>query len=133
MSVPTPTRCRVLPAAVALVAVLALAGPAPAAQGGGYPPPNHPSAVPEAPGALTGTHARTPSDVNAALAAERSYSSYGDAPSPAAPAAPTGGRDGIGVAPFVMALAGALVLGLAVGGLAPLAHARRRHRVGIAS
>ena len=104
--------------------LLALAGPAPAAQG----PPNFPSAVPEAPGA---THPQVPSDVEAALAIERSYSSYGAAPPvPEDEASLGGGGDGIDPAPFALALAGALVLGLALGALAPMATARRRERLG---
>lgn len=115
MFVPTLIRC----AAPALLAVLALAGPAPAAQDGGNRAPR-------------AAHA-TPSNVEPALAAERYYSSYGDVGSEVTAPADAGGRDGIGVAPFVLALSGALLLGLSVGSLAPLAHARRRHRVGIAS
>jgi hypothetical protein len=96
---------RALPAVIALVALLALAG--------------------EAPGSTT----QAPSSIDAALAMERSYSSYGEAP-PVADGQVEATSDGIGTAPFVLALAGALVIGLAVGSLAPGATVRRRTRIG---
>ena len=104
MSVLSPSR-RALPAVVALVALLALAG--------------------EAPGSTT----QAPSSTDAALAIERSYSSYGEAP-PVADGQAGATRDGISTAPFLLALTGALVIGLAVGSLAPPATARRRARIG---
>jgi hypothetical protein len=96
---------RALPAVVALVALLALAG--------------------EAPGSTT----QAPSSTDAALAIERSYSSYGEAP-PVADGQAGATRDGISTAPFLLALSGALVVGLAVGSLSPSALARRRARIG---
>jgi hypothetical protein len=104
MSVLSPGR-RALPAVAAIVALLALAG--------------------EAPGATT----QAPSRIDAALAIERSYSSGGEAPPVVAEEVGVT-RDGISTAPFVLALAGALVVGLAVGSLSPPATARRRARIG---
>ena len=75
------------------------------------------------------TGAQTSADDNAALAQERYYSSYGD-PRPisspaAAPVADTG--HGIAPLPFILGVAGALLVGLAAGiGLHQL-HTRRRH------
>ena len=107
MSFLSPDR-RALPAVVALVALLALAG--------------------EAPGSTT----QAPSSTDAALAIERYYSSYGEAP-PVADGEAGATRDGISIAPFLLALTGALVIGLAVGSLSPLAAARRRTRIGAVS
>jgi len=107
MSFLSPRR-RALPAVVALVVMLALAA--------------------EAPGSST----RAPSSTDAALAIERSYSSYGEAP-PVADGQVAATRDGISTAPFVLALGGALAIGLAVGSLSPLATARRRTRIGAVS
>jgi hypothetical protein len=107
MSVRSSSR-RALPAVVALVALLALAG--------------------EAPGSTT----RAPSSTDAALAIERSYSSYVEAP-PVADGQAGATRDGISAAPFLLALTGALVIGLAIGSLSSLATARRRARVGAVS
>lgn len=104
MSVRSPGR-RALPAVVALVALLALAG--------------------EAPGSQT----QAPSSTDAALAVERSYSSYGEAP-PVADGQVGAAGDGSSIASFLLALTGALVIGLAVGSLSPLAIARRRARIG---
>ena len=57
------TRRRAL--AAAATALLALAPSALAADRAPQPgPPNHPSAVAAQPGALTGTHAQTPSDID---------------------------------------------------------------------
>jgi hypothetical protein len=100
MSMLSPGR-RALPAVVALVALLALAG--------------------QAPGSTT----QAPSSTDAALAIERYYSSYGE-PQPAAGGEAGVAGDGISTAPFLLALTGALVIGLAVGSLSPLATARRR-------
>ena len=108
MSVRSSSR-RALPAVVALVALLALAG--------------------EAPGSTT----QAPSSTDAALAIERSYSSYGEALPPVADGQAGATRDGIGAAPFLLALTGALVIGLAVGSLSSLATARRRARIGVVS
>ena len=107
MSFHSPGR-RALPAVVALVALLALAG--------------------EAPGSST----QAPSSTDAALAIERSYSSYGEAP-PVADGQAGATRDGISTTPFLLALTGALVIGLAVGSLSSLATARRRARIGAVS
>lgn len=104
MSVLSPGR-RALPAVVALVALLALAG--------------------EAPGSTT----QAQSSTDAALAIERSYSSYGQAP-PVTDGQAGATRDGISTAPLLLALTGALVIGLAVGSLSPLATTRRRARIG---
>ena len=104
MSVLSPRR-RALPAVVALVALLALAGKAPGST----------------------THA--PSSTDAALAIERYYSSYGEPP-PVADGEAGATRDGISTAPFLLALSGALVIGLAVGSLSPPAIARRRAHIG---
>ena len=99
------SRRRALPAVVALVALLALVGEAPAST------------------------TRAPSSTDAALALERSYSSYGEAP-PVADGQAGATRDGISTAPFLLALSGALVVGLAVGSLSSPALAQRRARVG---
>jgi hypothetical protein len=104
MSALSPGR-RALPAVVALVVLLALAG--------------------DAPGSTT----QAPSSTDAALAIERSYSSYGEAP-PISDGEAGATRDAIGIAPFLLALTGALVIGVVVGSLAPLATARRRPRIG---
>jgi hypothetical protein len=104
MSVLSPGR-RALPAVVALVALLALAGEAPEST----------------------TQARSSTD--AALAIERYYSSYGETP-PVADGQAGASRDGTSTAPFLLALTGALVIGLAAGSLSPLAIARRRARIG---
>ncbi len=104
MSAFSPCR-RALPAVIALVALLALAGQA------------------------LGSARQAPSSSDAALAIERSYSSYGEAPPvPDDEAGAT--REGISTAPFVLALAGALVIGLAAGSLSPPSTARRRARIG---
>jgi hypothetical protein len=100
---------RALPAVVALVALLALAG--------------------EAPGSTT----QAPSSTDAALAIERYYSSYGEAPPPVADGQPGATRNGISTAPFLLALTGALVIGVAVGSLSSLATARRRAGIGVVS
>src|SRR4051812_6931594 len=66
------TRRRALPAAA--TALLALAPSALAADRAPQPgPPHHPSAVAAQPGALTGTHAQTPSDIRAADANVGAY------------------------------------------------------------
>jgi hypothetical protein len=104
MSVLSPGR-RALPAVVALIALLALAAEAPAST------------------------TQAPSSTDAALAIERSYSSYGEAP-PVADGEAGSDGDGISIAPFLLALTGALVIGLAVGSLAPLSTARRHARIG---
>jgi hypothetical protein len=60
--------------AAAATALLALAPSALAAQRAPQPrPSNHPSAVAAQPGALTGTHAQTPSDIRAADATFGAY------------------------------------------------------------
>jgi hypothetical protein len=104
MSVLSPGR-RALPAVVALVALLALAGEVPAST------------------------TQAPSSTDTTLAIERAYSSYGDAP-PVADREPRAAGDGISIAPFLLALSGALVIGLAVGSLSSLVTARRRARIG---
>jgi len=104
MSVFSPSR-HALPAVVAFVALLAFAGHA------------------------RGSAKPAPSSTDAALAIERSYSSYGEAP-PVADGEAGATREGISTAPFVLALAGTLVIGLAVGSLSPPATARRRARIG---
>jgi len=104
MSVRSSSR-RALPAVVALVALLALAG--------------------EAPGSTT----QAPSSTDAALAIERYYSSYGE-PQPVAGDEAGAAGDGISTAPFLLALTGALVIGLAVGSLSSLATVRRRAHLG---
>ena len=61
-----------------------------------------------------GLHARTPSDVRGALAQERYYSSYG-APAPLVPPVDAGDDGGPAPLPFVLAMAGGLVIGVAAG------------------
>jgi hypothetical protein len=104
MSVRSCTR-RALPAVVALVALLALAG--------------------EAPGSTT----QAPSSTDAALTIERYYSSYGE-PQPVAGDEAGAAGDGISTAPFLLALTGALVIGVAVGSLSSLATGTRRAHLG---
>jgi hypothetical protein len=68
----------------------------------------------------------------AALAQERYYSSYGPAPVTApstAPAADT--SDGIDSLPFVLGLAGALIVGIAAGTGMHLLVVRRRQATGL--
>jgi hypothetical protein len=79
----------------------------------------------EAPGPTT----QAPSSTEAALAIERSYSSYGEVP-PVAGGQAGATHDGTSTAPFLLALSGALVIGLAVGSLTPPAIARGRARIG---
>jgi hypothetical protein len=115
--------------AAAATALLVLAPSAPAAHRAHLPgPPNYPSAVASQPGALTGTHVQTPSDVNAALAQERYYSSYGDPASDTSPAVRSTERpsgNGIGSAPLVVSLLAALALGI---GAVRAMHVRRARR-----
>lgn len=99
------SRRRVLPAVVALIALLGLAGEAPAST------------------------TQAPSSADAALAIERSYSSYGDAP-PFTDREPRAAGDEISIAPLLLALCGALVIGVAVGSLWSLGTGRRRARIG---
>jgi hypothetical protein len=78
---------------------------------------------------------KTPSDITAAVAQERYYSSYGE-PEPLAP--PTGDpeirtHNGIAPTPFVFAVVGALIVGLATGSGLQLLRARRRHATGVAA
>jgi hypothetical protein len=73
--------------------------------------------------------------VNAALAQERYYSSYGE-PTPltevaTATAADTG--DGIARLPFVLAVIGALIVGLGAGSGLHLVRTRRRQATGLAT
>ena len=124
MSVLSPGR-RALPAVVALVAVLALAGEAP---GSTTQAPSSTDAALAIERSYS-SYGQAPSSTDAALAIERSYSSYGEAP-PVADREAGAAGDGISIAPFLLALTGALVIGLAVGSLAPLATARRRARIG---
>jgi hypothetical protein len=88
---------------------------------GAYPPPPW---VPRPDAARP----KTPSDLTAALAQERYYSSHGD-PSPITPSAEPDIRtdDGIARLPFILAISGALVIGLATGSGLHLLHIRRRH------
>ncbi len=116
---PSPvTRRRRALVITSAAAVLALPAAGHAAPKAPYPPPNHPAPVEQS----AAGHARTPSDRHAAqaLAQERYYASYGTpaaapvrASVPAPPA--TGGGGGIDTAPFVLAVAGALLVGLGAG------------------
>jgi hypothetical protein len=75
---------------------------------------------------------QAPADVTAALAQERYYSSYGPAPVTApstATAADT--SDGIDSLPFVLGLAGALIVGIAAGTGMHLLVVRRRQATGL--
>jgi hypothetical protein len=102
--------------------------------------PGHPSETTSAPKQdLRSPDARdaaerpqAPADVTAALAQERYYSSYGPAPVTApstAPAADT--SDGIDSLPFVLGLAGALIVGIAAGNGMHLLVVRRRQATGL--
>lgn len=85
-------------------------------------------------------HGLRPSDLRdpkiaAALAQERYYASYGEpdpiTPPIAADETPTGG--GVDALPFVLAVSGALIVGLAAGGALHVLYVRRRHATGLAT
>jgi hypothetical protein len=82
------------------------------------------------PDARDAGHPSTPSDVKAALAQERYYSSYGRPTPIPSPAVQVAGDDGIATLPFALAMFGALMLGLGAGGALHLLHVRR-HRAGL--
>ena len=91
------TRRRAL--AAAATALLALAPSALAADRAPQPgPPNHPSAVTAQPGALTGTHAQTPSDIDRACDANVGAYTPGSIP---AVSYPSGGAYTPGAIPAV--------------------------------
>jgi hypothetical protein len=141
-SLPPRVRRLRLPATVLGAAALAIAIAAPGASAmpagndrAGLPaPPNFPTHVAEAPGALTNVpdmHA----SVAQALAQERQYASYGKA-TPATPvrASSSGGStgdDGIGTLPFVLSVVGAAGLGAAGAGGLQLVQGRRRRAAGL--
>jgi hypothetical protein len=80
-----------------------------------------------------GDRAAPGDDVDRALAQERYYASYGK-PTPltkAAPAVAPNTGDGIVSLPFVVAVLGALVIGLGAGSGLHLLYARRRHATGL--
>jgi hypothetical protein len=100
---------------------------------------------PEVPtSSLAGTTTQTPTDVSPArtperhfdpFAPERSYSSFGE-PMPLIKTAPTVAADTddeIARLPFVLAVVGALIVGLGAGSRLHLAHARRRRATGLAT
>lgn len=126
----------VLATALALALALAPGVPAIAATTGktAYPAPNFPTDVPARPGALTGTHPKTPADVTAALAQEHYYSSYGTAPRLSARTRPVSVDTSSGIAwlPFVLATGGALIAGIAVAGRMFALRGRRRRGAGLA-
>jgi hypothetical protein len=77
-----------------------------------------------------GQRPETPSDVTAALAQERYYTSYGQDVEPLSrPAPAVVADDGHGIAPlaFVVSIVGALILGLGAGTGLHLLRLRRRH------
>jgi hypothetical protein len=135
---------RTIPTLTAVLAALMIASPAPAMPADDPVDPSRPAATiappkqdPWAPGAYPpppwvprpdAARPNTPSDVTAALAQERSYSSYGD-PTPITPSAAPETRtdDGIPRLPFILAISGALMIGLATGSGLHLLHVRRRH------
>lgn len=85
--------------AAAATALLALAPSALAAHRAPQPgPPNHPSAVAAQPGALTGTHAQTPSDID--RAADANFGAYTPGAIPAV-SYPSGGAYTPGAIPAV--------------------------------
>jgi hypothetical protein len=87
------------------------------------------------PDARDAARPKTRADVTAALAQERYYASYGDptpiTPPAGAPAIDTG--DGIAQLPFILAVSGALIFGLATGSGLHLLHARRRRATSLAT
>jgi hypothetical protein len=77
---------------------------------------------------------KTPSDVTAALAQERYFSSYGQDVEPLsrpAPAVVADDGDGIAPLPFVVSIVGALILGLGAGTGLHLLRFRRRQAAGL--
>jgi hypothetical protein len=77
---------------------------------------------------------KTPSDVTAALARERYFSSYGQDVEPLsrpAPAVVADDGDGIAPLPFVVSIVGVLILGLGAGTGLHLLRLRRRHAAGL--
>jgi hypothetical protein len=85
------------------------------------------------PDAQDAARAQTQSDVTAAIAQERYYSSYGDPEPVTAPASVTAAdtSDGIAPLPFVLGLVSALIVGVAAGtGMHQLV-VRRRHAAGL--
>ena len=76
----------------------------------------------------------SPSDVSAALAQERYFSSYGQDVEPLsrpAPAVVADDGDGIAPLPFVVSIVGALILGLGAGTGLHLLRLRRRYAAGL--
>jgi hypothetical protein len=89
------------------------------------PPPRQDLRIPDS---LDAARAKTPSDLTAASAQERYYSSYGE-PAPLSPSSGTArvdNGDGIAWLPLVLAVFGALIVGLGAGSGLHLIHARRR-------
>jgi hypothetical protein len=81
-----------------------------------------------------GGRPKTPSDVTAALAQERYFSSYGQDVEPLsrpAPAVVADDGDGIAPLPFVVSIVGALILGLGAGTGLHLLRLRRRQAAGL--
>jgi hypothetical protein len=129
---------------VAVVAVLMIAAPAAAAPRAddAVDTSSHAAGIPSrspelwAPGAYPpppwvqprdATRPKTPSDITRALAQERYYSSYGDPTRITRSAAPEiRTDDGIARLPFILAISGALIIGLATGSGLHLLHVRRR-------
>ena len=77
---------------------------------------------------------KTPSDITRALAQERYYMGQGD-PTPITPSAAPEIRTDEGLArlPFILAICGALIIGLATGSGLHLLHLRRRHATSTAT
>jgi hypothetical protein len=73
--------------------------------------------------------------MDAALAQERYYSSYGEPTGPSKVATDTAADTGDGIArvPFVLAVVGALIVGLGAGSGLHLVRTRRRHATGLAT
>ena len=74
----------------------------------------------------------TPADL-AALAEERYYSSYGQPEPITPPATAPATADGIAALPFILGLAGTLIVGLAAGGGLHELYVRHRHAAGLAT
>ena len=119
-------------ARILTVALTALTIAAPAAIAMPIDPSTAPAQNLRSPDAQDAARHTTPADL-AALAEEQYYSSYGQpepiTPPATAPATP----DGIAALPFILGLAGALIVGLAAGGGLHQLYVRHRHAAGLAT